>query len=39
MNHPATAGVSIAECWLYDETGPIGTANVAALAQRRMSMG
>jgi Thioesterase-like superfamily len=34
-NHGATAGVAIGECWLYDETGPIGTSSVAALAQRR----
>jgi hypothetical protein len=39
MNHQATDGVSIAECWLYDEAGPIGTSSVAALAQRRMSLG
>ena len=29
------AGVAIAECWLYDETGPIGASSCAALAQRR----
>jgi hypothetical protein len=39
MNHQATAGVSIAECWLYDETGPIGTSSIAALAQRRTPRG
>jgi hypothetical protein len=39
MNHQATAGVSIAECWLYDEQGPIGTSSVAALAQRRTPRG
>jgi hypothetical protein len=38
VNHQATEGVAIGECWLYDEAGPIGTATVAALAQRR-SMG
>jgi acyl-CoA thioesterase len=37
-NHGADKGVGIGECWLYDETGPIGTSTVAALAQRR-SMG
>ena len=37
-NHGATEGVAIGECWLYDEVGPIGTATVAALAQKR-SMG
>ena len=35
-NHQATAGVAIAECWLHDVEGPIGTATVAALAQKRM---
>ena len=34
-NHQADAGVAIAECWLYDEVGPIGTSSCAALAQRR----
>jgi hypothetical protein len=34
-NHQHDAGVSIAECWLYDERGPIGTSSCAALAQRR----
>jgi hypothetical protein len=34
-NHGETAGVAIAECWLYDEAGPIGTSSVAALAQKR----
>jgi acyl-Coa thioesterase superfamily protein/acyl-CoA thioesterase superfamily protein len=34
-NHGATDGVAIGECWLHDETGPIGTSTVAALAQRR----
>jgi hypothetical protein len=37
-NHQASEGVAVAECWLYDEAGPIGTASVAALAQRA-SMG
>ena len=35
VNHHATEGVAIGECWLYDEKGPIGTSTVAALAQRK----
>jgi hypothetical protein len=35
VNHGATDGVAIGECFLYDEVGPIGTATVAALAQKR----
>jgi len=35
MNHHATDGVAVGECWLYDEHGPIGTSTVAALAQRK----
>jgi hypothetical protein len=35
MNHHATDGVAIGECFLYDQQGPIGTATVAALAQRK----
>jgi hypothetical protein len=34
VNHQATDGIAIAECWLHDEAGPIGSASVAALAQR-----
>ncbi len=34
-HHQATAGVAIGECYLYDVEGPIGSATVAALAQRR----
>jgi hypothetical protein len=34
-NHQDDAGIAVAECWLYDETGPIGTSSCAALAQRR----
>jgi hypothetical protein len=34
VNHQASDGVAIGECWLYDEAGPIGTASVAALAQK-----
>ncbi|HEY5107419.1 MAG TPA: acyl-CoA thioesterase domain-containing protein [Caulobacteraceae bacterium] len=35
VNHQATDGVAIGECWLYDEAGAIGSASVAALAQTR----
>ena len=28
VNHHASEGVAIGECWLYDEKGPIGTATV-----------
>jgi hypothetical protein len=35
VNHHATDGVGIGECWLYDEKGPIGSSTVAALAQRK----
>jgi hypothetical protein len=35
VNHQATDGVAIGECFLYDETGPIGSATVAALVQKR----
>jgi hypothetical protein len=38
-NHQATDGVAIGECFVYDVEGPIGTAAVCALAQRRMNMG
>jgi hypothetical protein len=34
-NHGAEAGVSIAECRLYDEAGAIGSASCTALAQKR----
>lgn len=37
-NHHASEGVAVAECWLHDESGPIGMASVAALAQKA-SMG
>ena len=36
VNHGASDGVAIGECFLYDEDGPIGSAACAALAQRRM---
>jgi Thioesterase-like superfamily len=35
VNHHATAGIAIGECFLYDQQGPIGTSTVAALAQRK----
>ena len=35
VNHGATDGVAIGECFLYDEAGPIGSATVCALAQKR----
>jgi hypothetical protein len=35
VNHQATDGVGLGECWLYDVDGSIGTCTVAALAQRR----
>ena len=35
VNHQATDGVAIGECVVYDVEGPIGTAAVAALAQKR----
>lgn len=35
VNHGATEGVAIGECFLYDEQGPIGSAACCALAQRR----
>ncbi len=35
VNHQATDGVAIAECYLYDQQGLIGSSSVAALAQRR----
>jgi hypothetical protein len=35
VNHHATDGIAIGECYLYDQQGPIGTSMVAALAQRK----
>jgi len=35
VNHGAADGVAIGECFLYDELGPIGSATVCALAQKR----
>jgi len=34
-NHQSADGVANGECYLYDETGPIGSSSVAALAQNR----
>jgi hypothetical protein len=34
VNHHATDGIAIGECFLYDQQGAIGTSIVAALAQR-----
>jgi hypothetical protein len=36
VNHHATDGIAIGECVLYDQQGAIGTASVAALAQRKL---
>jgi hypothetical protein len=35
INHQATDGVAIGECFLHDERGPIGSASVTALAQNQ----
>jgi hypothetical protein len=35
VNHQATDGIAIGECFVYDREGPIGAASVCALAQRR----
>jgi Thioesterase-like superfamily len=35
VNHHATDGIAIGECFLYDQQGPIGSSTVAALAQRK----
>lgn len=35
VNHQATDGVAIGECWLYDREGSIGTSMVTSLAQKR----
>jgi len=35
VNHQASDGVAIGECFLYDEQGPIGSAATCALAQGR----
>jgi len=33
INHGATDGIAIGECFIYDTEGPIGSGSVAALAQ------
>jgi hypothetical protein len=38
VNHQATDGIAVGECWLYDEIGAIGTATVAALARDAMRL-
>jgi hypothetical protein len=35
VKHHAAEGLAIGEAWLHDEVGPIGTINVAAIAQQR----
>jgi hypothetical protein len=35
VNHGASDGVALGECWLYDTDGPIGTLTCCALAQRQ----
>jgi hypothetical protein len=37
INHGSTDGISVGECFLYDEQGPIGSASCCAVAQRRMA--
>ena len=34
INHQATDGVAIGECFMYDAEGPIGSSSVTALAQQ-----
>ncbi len=34
-NHQSADGVAIGECWLYDESGPIGQSTICAVANRR----
>ena len=35
INHHAKDGVAIGECFIYDVEGPVGSASVAALTQKR----
>jgi hypothetical protein len=35
VNHGASDGVAIGECFVHDERGPIGSASCTALAQKR----
>lgn len=37
VNHQATDGVAIAECYLYDLQGSIGSSSVTGLAQKKSS--
>jgi hypothetical protein len=39
VNHHASDGVAIGECWLYDREGAIGTSMVCGLAQARRPEG
>lgn len=39
VNHQATDGVAIGECWLYDRLGLIGTSTVTGLAQQKPPAG
>lgn len=39
VNHDATEGVAIGECWLYDRMGRIGSSSVTGLAQRKRPAG
>ncbi|MEX2326863.1 MAG: thioesterase family protein [Pseudomonadales bacterium] len=39
VNHQATDGVAIGECWLYDRQGLIGTSTVTGLAQKKRPNG
>lgn len=39
VNHHATDGVAIGECYLYDREGAIGTSTVTSLAQVRRPQG
>jgi hypothetical protein len=36
INHGATDGVAVGDCFVYDQQGPIGSCSVTALAQRMM---
>jgi len=38
VNHHATDGVALGECWLDDERGALGSSTVAALAQRKQTI-
>ncbi len=37
VNHAATDGVAIGECWMYDRVGRIGSSSVTGLAQKRVA--